>query len=147
MDSDSYLLFRRRISESIPNNARSSSPLIRGTFSDFCCINVTESSLKSEFETSFTDLDGDDEQMRIKRMPDITGSSSTSVSLVTLIPLLRLFSFFRGAEPNFLHVRLFGVVQKMCTESLTHRSMSTAGRSLKSKMQSLNSADRRRSRS
>ena len=148
MNSDSYLLFRRRISESIPNNARSSSPLIRGTFSDFCCINVTESSLKSELKyLLLIHLDGDDEQMRIKRMPDITGSSSTSVSLVTLIPLLRLFSFFRGAEPNFLHVRLFGVVQKMCTESLTHRSMSTAGRSLKSKMQSLNSADRRRSRS
>ena len=87
--------------------------------------------------------------MKIKRIhiPDMTGSSSTSSSLVTLIPLLLLFSFLLGPVPNFLQVRLFGVVQKMWTESLTHRSMSTAGRSLKSKMQSLNSADRRRSRS
>ena len=78
----------------------------------------------------------------------MTGSSMISSSLVILMPLLlRLLSFFPGAEPNFLQVKLFGVVQKMWTESLTHRSMSTAGRSLKSRMQSLNSADRRRSRS
>ena len=85
--------------------------------------------------------------MRIQRIPDMTGSSSTSSSLFTLMPLLLFFCFLPGVEPNFLQVRLFGVVQKMWTESLTHRSMSTAGRSLKSKMQSLNSADRRRSRS
>ena len=90
------------------------------------------------------DLAAEHDQIRVR--PDMTGSSPTSSSLVTLMPLL-LFFFFPGAEPNFLQVKLFGVVQKMWTESLTHRSMSTAGRSLKSKMQSLNSADRRRSRS
>ena len=51
-----------------------------------------------------------------------------------------------GGDPNFRKVRLLGVAQNICIESLTHWSMSTVGRSLNNKMQSLNSDVRSRSR-
>merc|ERR1711894_275412 len=48
------------------------------------------------------------------------------------------------ARPNLLKVKLLGVAQKMRMDSFTHSSISIFGRSLNSKMQSLNSDSKRR---
>ena len=48
------------------------------------------------------------------------------------------------ATPNFLKVKLLGVAQNIRMDSLTQSSISMAGKSLKSKMQSLNSDSSRR---